>query len=187
MAGTFLTAVLSFISTNIDDLFILMIFCAQARNSRDFAQIAAGHYAGIGLLTAVSILGALGIRVIPSGYLRLLGFFPLLLGIKASLACRRGEEEAEKEAQAEIRFLPVALVTAANGGDNIGVYIPIFSGYRRGDFAVTLAVFTALAALWCCLGWRLASYPYMKRRLIRYQHILVPTVLVGLGAMILLS
>lgn len=96
MAGTFLTAVLSFISTNIDDLFILMIFCAQARNSRDFAQIAAGHYAGIGLLTAVSILGALGIRVIPSGYLRLLGFFPLLLGIKASLACRRGKRRLRR-------------------------------------------------------------------------------------------
>ena len=77
------------------------------------------------------------------------------------------------------------MLTIANGADNIGVYIPIFSGYSLADFAVTLAVFAVMIALWCYLGFALANYPYIRRKIVRYQHILVPLVLIALGLFIL--
>lgn len=54
MAAVFLTAVLSFVSTNIDDIFVLMILYTQMENARGMVQIAAGQYLGIGALAALA-------------------------------------------------------------------------------------------------------------------------------------
>ena len=187
MATTFLTAVLSFASTNIDDIFVLMILYAQMQNSKGIIRVVAGQYFGIGFLTALSVLGALGTQIFPPQYIGLLGFLPLFLGIRAWINYRCGPKEEERNTgdHAQISFFSVALLTIANGADNIGVYIPIFSGYSPADFAVTLVVFAVMVALWCYLGYVLANHPYFKRKIVRYQHILVPLVLVALGLFIL--
>lgn len=187
MAYTFLTAVLSFASTNIDDIFVLMILYAQVQNSRGVIQIVAGQYIGIGCLTALSILGALGTQVISPQYVGLLGILPVALGVRTWISSRNSKHKPEKEAQqrTQIGFISVSLLTMANGADNIGVYIPVFSGYSFGDFVVTILVFAAMVALWCYLGSILVSRPYIKEKITRYQHILVPVVLIALGLVIL--
>lgn len=38
-----------------------------------------------------------------------------------------------------------------------------------------------MLALWCYLGFALANYPCVKEKIARYQHILVPFVLMALG------
>ena len=187
MATTFLTAVLSFASTNIDDIFVLMILYAQMQNSKGIIRVVAGQYFGIGFLTALSVLGALGTQIFPPQYIGLLGFLPLFLGIRTWINYRRGQNEEERNTgdHTQISFFSVALLTIANGADNIGVYIPIFSGYSPADFAVTLVVFAVMVALWCYLGYVFASYPYIKRKIVRYRHILVHSVLIALGLFIL--
>lgn len=187
MAATFLTAVLSFASTNIDDIFVLMILYSQVQNVKGIVRVVAGQYIGIGALVTLSIVGALGTQIFPPQYIGLLGFLPLFLGIRSWISYRRGQERQEQEPKREtqISFFSVSLLTMANGADNIGVYIPVFSGYTLTDFIITFAVFAGMIALWCYLGLALANYPYIKKKITRYQHILVPMVLIALGIAIL--
>lgn len=187
MAATFLTAVLSFVSTNIDDIFVLMILYSQAQNSKGIVRVIAGQYLGIGALAILSIVGALGTQIFPPQYIGLLGFLPLFLGIRSWIGYWRGQERQEQkpEKKTQISFWGVSLLTMANGADNIGVYIPVFSGYTLTEFIITLTVFAGMIALWCYLGLSLANYPYIKEKITRYQHILVPAVLIVLGLSIL--
>lgn len=187
MAATFLTAVLSFASTNIDDIFVLMILYSLVQNAKGVVRVVAGQYFGIGALVALSVVGALGTQIFPPQYIGLLGFLPLFLGVRSWITYRRGQERQEQEPQGkpQISFFSVFLLTMANGADNIGVYIPVFSGYTFTDFMITLAVFAGMTALWCYLGLVLANYPYVREKITRYQHILVPVVLIVLGLAIL--
>ena len=84
MLQTILTAILCYTSTNIDDLFLLTLLCAQADSKTGQRSILTGHCLGIGALTAVSLLGAFGLQVIADERLvRLLGLIPILLGIRS--------------------------------------------------------------------------------------------------------
>ena len=80
-------------------------------------------------------LGAIGTRVIPSRYVGLLGFIPLFLGIRTWIGYRREghSEEGERET-VHIGNISVAMLTVANGADNIGLYIPVFSS----DYLITI-------------------------------------------------
>ena len=145
MAAGFFTSVAAFISTNLDDIFMLTLFFAQAKGRKGALKVVAGQYIGMGCLAALSILGALGTQLVTQRYVGLLGFVPLCLGIKAWMDYRsQGNKSRQEEETGEtpgIGIISVALVTMANGGDNIGVYIPVFSGYSAGELAEALAVF----------------------------------------------
>lgn len=189
MAAVFFTSVAAFISTNLDDIFMLTLFFAQAKGRKGALKVVAGQYIGMGCLAALSILGALGTQLVPQRYVGLLGFVPLCLGIKAWMGYRsQGNKSRQEEETSEtpgIGIISVALVTMANGGDNIGVYIPVFSGYSAGELAEALAVFAMMTALWCRLGYSLGNHPGIKEKIERYQHILVPLILSALGVIIL--
>lgn len=49
-------------------------------------------------------------------------------------------------------MLEVAAVTFANGGDNIGVYVPVFATAGVGGMSVYAVVFLVLVALWYFAG-----------------------------------
>ena len=185
MAATFLTAVLSFVSTNIDDIFVLMVLYTQATDSKAILQVIIGQYLGIGALSVLGIFGALGTQIFPPQYIGLLGFLPLFLGVRTWMSHQHNPEDQGQETQ--IGFFSVFLLTIANGADNIGVYIPVFSGYTLLDIFITLVIFAGMTGLWCYLGLALANYPYIKKNISRYQHILVPLVLMGLGLYILIK
>ena len=81
-------------------------------------------------------------------------------------------------------MLAVAGVTVANGGDNLGVYIPLFAREPRHVPLYTLA-FAALTALWCLAALRLVRHPAVGATVRRYGHVALPVVLVALGVWIL--
>jgi cadmium resistance protein CadD (predicted permease) len=83
------------------------------------------------------------------------------------------------------RSATVALITVANGADNIGVYLPTFavhSWYQIGLFAV---VFALMTGLWCLFAHWLVHHPSIGAPIRRYGHRLAPLVLIGLGALIM--
>lgn len=182
---TFFTAILSFVSTNLDDIFVLTLLYAQVQDAKGTLQIIAGQYLGIGCLIALSVLGALGTQLFPPQYIGLLGILPLLLGIRAWIVYRSKKDRTEAKVETQISFLGVTMLTIANGADNIGVYIPVFSGAPLPELTITILVFAAMLALWCWLGSILGNYPYIKEKIVRYQHVLVPVVLICLGFAIL--
>jgi cadmium resistance transport/sequestration family protein len=187
MLPIILTSTLSFISTNIDDIFMLMLFFAQCHTLRAKAKVAAGQYLGIGVLAALSLLGAVGLRLLPQPYIGLLGLLPLALGAKALLSnsSAGGKQDSDSVSPSAPGLLSVTLVTIAGGGDNIGVYIPLFAGLSPTEQICSLVVFALSTGLWCLLADRLSRLPGIQNIIHRYKHILIPTVLIGLGLYIL--
>ena len=177
-----------FLSTNVDDLVVLIAFFANSRfRARD---VVAGQYAGVAVLFIVSVAGALLTLAIPEAYLGLLGIFPILVGVKKLLELRHGDEAPTNRDLVSAttnhgNIASVALVTVANGGDNIGVYIPAFAVHSGSQVAIIAVVFVAMTALLCMLAHRMVSHPRLGAPLRRYGHIFAPLVLIALGILII--
>ncbi|MEV4178290.1 cadmium resistance transporter [Nonomuraea sp. NPDC049709] len=182
-----------FAVTNIDDILVLALFFSQGTGRRGAAaRVVAGQYLGFLGILAVAAAAAFGATFLPEPVLPYLGLLPLALGLKAAWQAwkeRRdgGEEVRGEEHAGGPKVLEVAAVTFANGGDNIGVYVPVFATAGAGSMSVYIVVFLALVAVWCAAGRFLATRPVVARALSRWGHVLLPIVLIGIGALILVE
>lgn len=183
------TGAVSFAATNIDDIFVLMLLYGDAatRGLRT-RHVVAGQYVGFAALVALSLVGYAASFAVPEQWIGLLGLAPIAIGIKKFVEWRRGDavDKTPREPAERGSVLAVAAVTVANGGDNVGVYAPLFAASRARELAVILVIYAVLLAVWCVAGWWLSRNRYIAALVDRYGHVLVPVVLVGLGAWILL-
>lgn len=181
-AATALTALLTFLATNLDDLLVLMLLWGMARDARDGGKIILGQYLGIGLTVGISLLAAMGLTIVPDKYIRLLGLVPLALGIRALI-----HREEEKDEPLKMGVLSVTLLALADGGDNLGVYIPLFRSISWEQTMVTLGIYSVLVVLWCLMARGLTELPGVGTLLEKGKRWLVPVVFLGLGIWILLG
>lgn len=175
-----MAAIAAYIGTNIDDLFLNMLFFTQAKKKLHIVYL--GKYITILLLFGLSTAAALGLQIIPYVYIRWLGLVPIALGIRAVF----DRDEEETASRPGTLLWNVILVTLANSADNIGVYIPLFTGYDLWQLAAVLFVFLLMSALWCFLGQKLVELPLLRRFLLTHKRWIVPSVLIILGLSILL-
>ena len=175
----------SFAATNIDDLFVLALFFAQiGTGGLRRRHVVIGQYLGFSGLVAVSLVGFVARRIFPEVWIGLLGLMPMAIGVRKALVA--GHAMVGRPPQsANHAITSVAAVTVANGGDNIGIYMPLFASSGTGRLGVILAVFYALIGVWCVIGLYVGRRPVVARALERYGHILVPIVLIALGIYIL--
>jgi cadmium resistance protein CadD (predicted permease) len=178
-----------FASTNVDDILVLVGFFADPTfRNRD---IVIGQYAGIAALFGVSVVASLLSLMIPRAYLGLLGFVAILIGAKKILDLRRGRDKTEESLEGHVksrangRTATVALVTIANGGDNIGIYVPSFAIRSRYEIAMIALVFVLMTALWCFAAHFMVNHPRLGAPIRRYGHLVAPIVFIGLGILIL--
>jgi cadmium resistance protein CadD (predicted permease) len=80
--------------------------------------------------------------------------------------------------------MAVAAVTIANGGDNLGIYIPLFATQMR-LVPVYAAVFAVMTGVWCAAGYALVRNLWIGKRVSRMGHVALPYVLMALGVYIL--
>ncbi len=173
-----------FAVTNVDDILVLSLFFAQGGGHHGAARrIVVGQYLGFAGILAVAVAAALGATFLPAAAVPYLGLLPLALGLKAAWQAwrKRGGEDDEREVAGGggPRALEVAAVTFANGGDNIGVYVPVFAGAGASGMSVYAVVFLILVAVWCLAGSFFATRPVIARALSRWGHVLLPLVLIG--------
>jgi cadmium resistance protein CadD (predicted permease) len=183
-----------FAVTNIDDILILALFFAQgAGHPGSTRRIVLGQYLGFAAILAVAVAAAFGATFLPESAIPYLGLLPLTLGLKAAWRAWKdqrdgdGDEEAEETRASGPGPLEVAAVTFANGGDNIGVYVPVFATAGVGGMSVYAAVFLVLVAVWCFAGKFFATRPVIAKALARWGHILLPLVLIAIGLLILIE
>jgi cadmium resistance protein CadD (predicted permease) len=185
-------AVVVFVTTNIDDVLLLAAFFSDRHLST--RSVVLGQFLGIGALVLASAAAAYAALTVPDGATGLLGAVPLFLGLRGLRQIGRSDgrdgdeeiraEEARAERRTRSQVLAVAGVTVANGGDNLGVYIPLFA---RDPGLVPLygVVFAFLTALWCVVGFHLVENRFIRRQIERYGHVALPVVLIALGLWIL--
>jgi cadmium resistance protein CadD (predicted permease) len=190
--ATVVQAAAMFVATNIDDLVVLAVFFGRARGDRSAtARVVVGQYLGFIAILVVSVLGALGAQLLPDTAVSYLGLVPLLLGIRAAwLAWRHrddDEDDWEVGGRPGVGIATVAAVTFANGGDNIGVYVPVFAVAGPSGLPGYVIVFLIGVGLWCALSQRIATHPAVARMLERWEHVLLPVVLIGIGLAVLVE
>jgi cadmium resistance protein CadD (predicted permease) len=163
-------------------------------SSRSFParQVTLGQFIGIGVLVAISILGSLIALVVPIYVIGLLGLVPIAIGIKNLVEVRNNDRNSTqadpKKKNSNLAFLTIAAVTISNGGDNIGVYVPLFSKYHTIDqISLFTSVFIAMTAVWCITSYYLVNHPVLASRIRNIGTIIMPFVLIGLGVYILMD
>jgi cadmium resistance protein CadD (predicted permease) len=170
----------AFISTNIDDLFLLVGFFSDRTFPR--GHIFAGQILGMAAIVAISLAAAWAALAISPARIGLLGLAPIVIGIGKLLRLGKADDE---EQPAVVGVLQVATVTIVNGGDNIAAYTPIFATQGSRELSATLAIFAALTLLWCFAALGLVRHTALGKPLRRYGHVLLPFILIGLGGLIL--
>lgn len=179
-----------FVATNLDDLVVLMVFFGRARGNRSATtKVVAGQYLGFVAILVVSVLGALGAQLLPAGVIAYFGLVPILIGIRAAWMAWRHDDDDDGDigGRAGMGIATVAAVTFANGGDNIGVYVPVFAVAGPSGMPAYVIIFLLGLGLWCWLSQRLAAHPAVAQVLERWEHVLLPVVLIGIGMAILIE
>ncbi|MBD1909893.1 MULTISPECIES: cadmium resistance transporter [unclassified Leptolyngbya] len=190
------TGFTAFTATNLDDILILLLFFSQVNSLFRRRHIVAGQYLGFAALVAISLPGFFGSMLLPRPWIGMLGIVPIAIGA-SRLICADVEEDEEDifpttqnswmGSLLSPQSYSVAAVTFANGGDNIGIYVPLFASSQGASLMVILAVFFTLVGVWCFTAYRLTQVPAIAESLTYYGNQLVPFVLIGLGILILLD
>ena len=186
---TLISALLVFISTSIDYLVVLIILFAN-KGTRGIKSIYIGQYLGTGILVGVSLIAAYFLNYIPQDWMiGFLGLIPLGLGIRSIFVDEDVDEDSIgnqiKNNQSQI--FAITGLTLAMGGDNLGIYIPYFTGMNVGQIVIVLAVFIIGIFLLCQLAKRFATIPMIGGIIERYGRIIVPVIFIGLGIYILVE
>jgi len=194
-----LVAIIAFVSTNVDDLLLLSSLFIDA-NLRA-GSVVAGQFVGMSLLVLISVLAAHFMVSIPLVSIRMLGAFPLCLGIlrlakitgSPLLKSAPDPNKTEFVGKEQVRVSWVkseaalaALLTLANGGDNLSVYIPLFA-VQRTFVPLYITVFAVMTGLWCFFGYCLTNQRPFRDKLKRYAGLIIPWVLIALGLKVLLQ
>lgn len=182
-----LSAVIVFTVTNIDDIIILSLFFSDKKLTP--RTIVSGQYLGIGTIVVVSALGALLASALPTRWIALLGLIPIIIGLSKAASLFSSKNHPENPLSSASR-LPssglfyVTCLTIANGGDNIGLYIPIFS-LALDKIYIYAIIFMLMTGFWCYIGYKLVSWPPVAIRIDRYGKYLLPVALILIGLHIL--
>ncbi len=197
------------LATTVDDNLYLTSFFARVDPQFRPYHVVVGEYLGVTALLGLSLLG-LGLGfVVSEAWLGLLGFLPISIGLSqlldhppdTSIAILETTAKAFKERQqmfpkkqprAWMAFLEpetyqVAAVTLANGGNNLGIYLPLFaaSGFLQIE-ATVLAVYGTVT-VWLALSYWVVHLPQLSQALTHVLPKIFPLILIGLGLKILLT
>ena len=176
-------SVTTFAATNLDDLFLLTVFFARRVATR---RIVGGQCLGFAAIVLLSLAGVFAVgAAVPHGWVRVLGIFPCAIGIKELIQLRNSKSTRGAERNGSLSVFSIAVITLANGADNIGVYVPFFFA-SRSHLWLVLATYGLLVLVWCAGGRWFGSHSLILKGVERWGHWIVPFVLIGLGAYILM-
>ena len=186
-----ITALLTFLATNVDDLVIFFVLFSKYRHQKQAISVALGYLTGFTSLIATSLLASYGLSFIDEKWIGWLGFIPLFLGGKALFGRKATEETSEaneaseKTEKYQILFIGVLIIKMIAGFDNLGVYIPLFSTITREETWLVVVIY-----LICAVALILSTYGLSKIKVLldvfeKIEHVVVPIVLILLGFMIL--
>lgn len=168
------TALVAFAATTVDDLIIVAtLFAAGCTAGRPSPRtIVAGQYHGFVAIVGVSLAAAAGLQIIPDRWVGLLGLVPIGYGSWGLWRLRHGNDEKARPAVAST-VSGVAMVTFANGADNIGVFTPLFRTLHPTSATMTAIGFLAMVGVWCAVGAVVGTHRVVVANLARISHWLV--------------
>ncbi|MCC5626679.1 cadmium resistance transporter [Nostoc sphaeroides CHAB 2801] len=206
LISTLIIGISAAFATTFDDNLYLTAFFGKVNRSFRPKHIIIGEFLGFTALVFASLPGFFGGLIVPTTWIGLLGLLPIAIGI-SNLISREEEEETvqavsvdltspvkserhKKSLLATIRdpqTYRVSAVTIANGGNNIGIYVPLFASSNLPSLGVILCVCYFTVGVWCLLSYNLTRNPLMAPVLTRFGRKVFPFVLIYLGLSILIK
>ncbi len=203
-------AIIAFISTNIDDFFVLAAFFSD--NSYNKKIVIIGQYIGITILILISCVGFIFKLLLPTQWIGIMGLLPIIIGIRhlinhvknkkksisneivVSEEIMEKNSEGQHETQTNVlrriidsKAFFIAIVTFSNGGDNIGVYTPLFASLNLNELIFTVIMFLIMVAVWCYIIIFFVNNKFTGIIFRKYGNVCFPYVLILLGIYIILK
>ncbi|MFQ6726574.1 CadD family cadmium resistance transporter [Limosilactobacillus reuteri] len=193
MLGTIIAGVVTYWSTAIDLLIILMLFFAKVKDRKGVRDIYIGQFLGSGLLILVSLFFAVILHYVPDK--RLLGFLgiiPVFLGIKALIL---GDSDGEKMANEKLKdtnqnnlIKTLIFITIVScGADNVGLFVPYFISLALPKLLITLIVFLIMIFLLVFIAQKSVSIPTVGTVLEKYSRWFIGIVYIFIGGSVLIE
>jgi Predicted permease, cadmium resistance protein len=194
MLALIITGIVSFISSDLDDIVVLTLLFTQAEKYQKY-QIVLGQLFGIGSLVTFSLLIDYGLSFLISGLLKWMGLLPIFLGIKYWFDYYFRSKTDNSSLPRSIKYnrstiikiLSICLLTISNGADNIGIYVPLFSQYNQTETVLIIIVYAIMTLVWCFIGYKLAILPVLKEKIEEYRKWVIPLIFIALGIYILIK
>ncbi|MEH2143485.1 cadmium resistance transporter [Nostoc sp.] len=205
LISTLIIGISTAFATTFDDNLYLTAFFGKVNRSFRPKHIVLGEFLGFTTLVCASLPGFFGGLIIPSTWIGLLGLLPIAIGISNFI---NRDEETETVQAVSVDLTPaksrrqkksllatirdpqtyrVSAVTIANGGNNIGIYVPLFASSNLPSLGVILCACYFSVGAWCLLSYNLTRNPLMTPALTRYGRKVFPFVLIYLGLSILIK
>ena len=193
MLGTIIAGMVTYWSTAIDLLIILMLFFAKVKDKKGVRDIYIGQFLGSGLLILVSLFFAVILHYVPDK--RLLGFLgiiPVFLGIKALIL---GDSDGEKMANEKLKdtnqnnlIKTLIFITIVScGADNVGLFVPYFISLALPKLLITLIVFLIMIFLLVFIAQKSVSIPTVGTVLEKYSRWFIGIVYIFIGGSVLIE
>lgn len=193
MLGTIIAGVVTYWSTAIDLLIILMLFFAKVKDKKGVRDIYIGQFLGSGLLILVSLFFAVILHYVPDK--RLLGFLgiiPVFFGIKALIL---GDSDGEKMANEKLKdtnqnnlIKTLIFITIVScGADNVGLFVPYFISLALPKLLITLIVFLIMIFLLVFIAQKSVSIPTVGTVLEKYSRWFIGIVYIFIGGSVLIE
>jgi cadmium resistance protein CadD (predicted permease) len=180
-------ALAAFVSTNLDNLFLLVGFLAASKGRT--LRVHAGFILAIVVILAVGVSAAGAADFAPARYAGWLGVIPIAMGLHSLVRLFRAGEDPLPEASANQAkgVFTVAVVTLSNAGDSFAVFLPLFADTE--DLFVALIVATGLvsALIWCAFAAWLVEHEALGRTFRRFGPRLLPFLMIGVGVYVLIN
>jgi cadmium resistance protein CadD (predicted permease) len=177
-----ISAIFAFVATNLDDLALLIAWYSD-RSYRSL-DIAIGQLLGMLILTAASASVAVFHMLLPLPALGAMGVIPILIGMSGIV---RQSAPAEPSPASARGIVSVAVVTIANGGDNIATYAPLLATKSLSEIILISFVFMILTVVWIMVARLLVTHPAWRAAVNAWGHRIVPWILVVLGIRIIVE
>ncbi len=186
---------IAFITTEMDDLLVMFVLFGSAFTLRDKIFVVLGKYLGLAVLVFVSKTAASLLVQFPvKELLGLLGLVPIAIGVKTGIDCQRGgpamRSAGEDSVQGRNLFLVLLntlIITLANGGDNIAVFLSFFPSLSRCEFVASCVVFAVLQAVWCAIAIAVMSAKSLRDYISESRRVVIPFLYILLGIYIVIQ
>lgn len=189
-----LITISAFIATNLDDLFLLMAFFSFP----EFQDkgVVFGQFMGMGTLIIISSSAYFFQMIIPTLGVALLGVLPILIGLKHLMKIKKTSKNRYlskkyiKRSNLKMekhKVIKVALTTIANGGDNIGIYAPLFMILEWEQICLVSTLFLVLTGIWCLTSFYMVNNNIFGDKIRSYGYFIFPLVLIAIGIAIIIK
>ena len=178
-------SVVAFVSTNLDNLFLLMGLLGGSRvRTRDAAI---GYGLALGLVLSIGLAGSYAADWAADAFLRYLGLIPLTMGIRRAWNLVREPDGADLSdgLPAGRSIASVFAIMLANSGDSLAVFTSLMGETSELLVFVIFATALGMGALWSLAARAVVRHPRLAPRLRAIDRYVVPVLLVGIGVYIL--